>query len=331
MPQDNATRILTSEEAVARLRAAVHPKTASYYAMYSSLLDGIVTDPAFMVLPIDDHMVHRGHGVFDTAIVHDGYVYQLDPHLDRFLESARLSKISPPRPRAALRQIILETIAASERRSASVRYWLSAGPGGFGLSSTECVGSSFFVMVFAGLRYPESYYTQGMRIITSTVPIKPPLFARIKSTNYLPNVLVVMEAKEKGVDNGLFLDPHGLLAEGSNMNVAIVTTDGVFRHPKFDGILAGITIQRMLHLAETLVRQGLLKGIAVEDIPVETARSAAEMIMVGSAIKVAPVVEWDGRPIGNGKPGPVARALYALWQADHAGDRTQLIPVPYRS
>src|SRR5262249_21426872 len=188
MIPDGSIPILTSEEALARLRAAPHPKTAQYYAMYSSLLGGIVTDPAFMVLPLDDHMVHRGHAVFDTASVTDGYVYQLDPHLDRLLTSARLSRIPLPGTRAELRQIILETIAASGRRKASVRYWLSAGPGGFGLSAAECVGSSFFVMVFAGLQYPESYYTQGMKIVTSQVPIKPPFFARVKSTNYLPNV-----------------------------------------------------------------------------------------------------------------------------------------------
>ncbi|MBI1746701.1 MAG: D-amino-acid transaminase [Acidobacteria bacterium] len=330
MHPDSPTPHLSSAEAQTRLRAAVHSKAVEqYYAMYSSLLGGIVTDPAFMVIPIDDHMVHRGHAVFDTAVVTDGYVYQLDPHMDRLLESARLAKIAPPKSRAQLRQIILDTITVAGRRAASVRYWLSAGPGGFGLSSTECVTSSFFVMVFAGLQYPESYYTQGMKIITSQVPIKPPFFARVKSTNYLPNALVVMEAKEKGADNGLFLDERGLLAEGSNMNLAIVTPDGVLRHPAFDRILAGITIQRLLQLSQSLVQNGLLKGIAVEDITLETARSAREMVLVGSTIKVAPVVEWDGRPVGDGKPGPVARALYELWCKDQANEAGQLVPIAY--
>lgn len=77
------------------------------------------------------------------------------------------------------------------------------------------------------------------------MPIKPPLFARIKSTNYLPNVLVLLEAKDQGADNGIFIDERGMVAESSNMNVAFVTRNRVFRHPPFEAILSGITIQRI--------------------------------------------------------------------------------------
>ncbi|RMF87743.1 MAG: D-amino-acid transaminase [Nitrospinota bacterium] len=330
MGQTATIPVLSSEEALARLKAAVHPKAQTYYAMYSSILGGIVTDPALMVLPMDDHMVHRGHAVFDTAAVVNGMVYQLDQHLDRFIRSAEMAKIPLPFSREQMREIILETIAASKQRKASVRYWLSAGPGGFGLSSSECVGSSFYVMIFAGLQYPDSYYTEGLRVITSTVPIKPPFFARVKSTNYLPNVLVVLEAKEKGVDSGIFIDERGMVGEGPNMNVAFVTKDQVLRHPKFDRILSGITAQRMLVLARRLVEQGLLKDVVVDDISVEEGKAAAEMLFFGSSIKVAPIVEWDGQPIGNGKPGPVAKALYELWLEDQQKGEGQLIPVPYR-
>lgn len=111
--------------------------------MYSSVLGGIVTDPALMVLPLDDHMVHRGHAVFDTAAIVNGQLYQLDPHLERFLRSAEMARIPLPYEPEQMRQIIIDTAAASGWRDASVRYWLSAGQGGFGLASTECVGSSF--------------------------------------------------------------------------------------------------------------------------------------------------------------------------------------------
>ena len=227
------TPVFTSDEAIANLRRAVHAKAANFYAMYSSVLGGIVTDPALMVLPLDDHMVHRGHAVFDTATLTQGMLYQLDPHLDRLLKSAGGARIPLPFPREQLRRIILETAAASRRRDGSVRYWLSAGPGGYGLGPAECVGSSFYVIVFKQEAYPESYYQTGIKLITSQVPIKPPLFARIKSTNYLPNVLVVLEAKDRGADNGVFIDQHGMVAESSNMNVAFVTKDRVLRHPAF--------------------------------------------------------------------------------------------------
>ena len=329
MPRAAKTPSLGTDEAIANLRLAVHGKAANFYAMYSSVMGGIVTDPALMVLPLDDHMVHRGHAVFDTAILANGMLYQLDQHLDRFLRSAEMARILLPFPQEQLRQIILDTAAASGRRDGSVRYWLSAGPGGFGLGSAECVGSSFYVMIFGGLVYPESFYTEGMKVVTSTVPIKAPFFARVKSTNYLPNVLVVLEAKERGADNGIFIDRRGMVGEGSNMNVAFVTKDRILRHPPFDGILSGITVQRMLQLARRLVEQGNLRDIMVDGVSVEEGRAAAEMLLIGSSIKVAPVVKWDDQPIGDGKPGPIARKLLDLWREDVRAASDQLVRVPY--
>jgi 4-amino-4-deoxychorismate lyase len=323
------TPVFTSEEAIARLRQAVHDKAAAFYAMYSSILGGIVTDPALMVLPLDDHMVHRGHAVFDTAALIHGMLYQLDPHLDRLIRSAGGARIALPFPREQLRRIIVETVAASRQHDGSVRYWLSAGPGGYGLGPAECVGSSFYVIVFKQEAYPQSYYQQGIKLVTSQVPIKPPLFARIKSTNYLPNVLVVLEAKDHGADNGVFIDQHGMVAESSNMNVAFVTRERVFRHPPFDAILSGITIQRVLEFARRLVEEGELNAVRIADIPAQEGRGAAEMMLIGSSIKVAPVVEWDGQKIGDGKPGPVTMKLLEMWNEDAGSAIDQLVPVPY--
>jgi 4-amino-4-deoxychorismate lyase len=321
--------LFTSAQAIARLAQTVHAKAANFYAMYSSVLGGIVTDPALMVLPLDDHMVHRGHAVFDTATLAQGKLYQLDPHLDRLIKSADGARIALPFPREPLRQIIIETAAASCKRDGSVRYWLSAGPGGYGLGPAECVGSSFYVIVFKQEAYPENYYREGMKLVTSPVPIKPPLFARIKSTNYLPNVLVVLEAKDRGADNGIFIDQRGMVAESSNMNVAFVSKDRAFRHPPFDTILSGITIQRVLEFAQRLVRQGALTAVRLADIPVEEGRAAAEMMLIGSSIKVAPVVEWDGQIIGDGIPGPIAKKLLEMWNEDVRSAQDQLVAVPY--
>jgi 4-amino-4-deoxychorismate lyase len=282
-----------------------------------------------MVLPLDDHMVHRGHAVFDTAVLAHGMLYQLDDHLDRLLRSAELARIAPRFSRDQLRRIILETAAASGRRDGSVRYWLSAGPGGFGLGPGECVSGSFYVVVFGGDAYPQSYYTDGVRVVTSQVPIKPPFFARVKSTNYLPNVLVVLEAKDAGADNGIFVDQRGMVAESSNMNVAFVNGHNVFCHPAFDAILSGVTVLRILKLARKLVDQGDLRDILVGDIPVAEGKRAAEMFLIGSSIKVAPVVEWDGEPIGTGKPGPIWRKLLDLWNEDVRAAADQLVKVPY--
>lgn len=324
-----STLRLTSEEASTRLRTRLHYKVSNFHAMYSSVLGGIVTDPALMVLPLDDHMAHRGHAVFDTAALVDGKLYQLEPHLQRLLRSAEMARIQLPCEPDQLRQIIMDTAAASGRRDASVRYWLSAGPGGFGLSPTECVGSSFYVMIFRPQPEPERFYTQGVTLVTSSVPIKPPFFARVKSNNYLPNVLVQLEAGDQGADHGLFLDEEGYVAESSHMNVAFVNADNVLCHPPYDAILTGITAQRVLHLARQLVNSGDLEGIALRKVPVEEWKAAREMMLLGSSLKVAPVVRWDGEPVGDGRPGPIARKLLAMWKADQREAADQLVPVPY--
>jgi 4-amino-4-deoxychorismate lyase len=320
--------VLAADDVVARFRALRSRQPVKYWAFYSSQLGGIVTDPALMVLPFDDHMVHRGHGIFDTAGLVDGKIYDLEAHLDRFLLSAERSKLRLPGSRQEIRDIIVTTTAVSGQRNGSIRYWLSSGPGSLELSPVAGAEPGFFVMVFPGLSAPERWYTDGLRVMTTTYPIKAPLYAITKATNYLPNVLMQMEAKEAGFDNGVFIDADGHVGESSNMNVAFVTGDGVLAHPKFDHILSGCTSLRLLELADVLRDRGLLKGVAVRDIPVADARASREMLLLGSSVKVAPIVQWDGQAIGDGRPGPVAKALLRLLEEDmRKSDR--LIEVPY--
>jgi 4-amino-4-deoxychorismate lyase len=325
---NTSLRTLTSDEVVSALRQLRTTQPVKYWAFYSSQLGGIVTDPALMVIPFDDHMVHRGHGIFDTAGLVGGRIYDLEAHLDRFLGSAERSRLALPGSRGEMRDIIVRTTAASGRRDGSIRYWLSSGPGSLELTPAAGARPGFFVMVFAGLSYPEKWYTEGVRVMTTTYPIKPPLYAVTKATNYLPNVLMQMEAKAAQLDNGVFIDANGHVGESSNMNVAFVTADGVLRHPRFEHVLAGCTSLRLLELAPALVGRGLLTGVEVCDIPVAEARRAREMILLGSSIKVAPIVEWDRQPIADGRPGPVSGALLQLLEDDmRSGDR--LIEVPY--
>jgi 4-amino-4-deoxychorismate lyase len=226
-----------------------------------------------------------------------------------------------------MRDIIIKTTAASGRRDGSIRYWLSSGPGSLDLIPAAGAEPGFFVMIFPGLVYPERYKTDGVRVMTTTYPIKPPLYAITKTTNYLPNVLMQMEAKEKGFDNGVFIDHEGHVGESSNMNVAFVNDRNVLVHPRFDHILSGCTSMRLLELARKLVPR-LLADVTVDHVSMADALAAKEMLLIGSSVKVAGIVQWDDHTIGTGKPGPVAAALLELLEEDmRSGDR--LIDVPY--
>ncbi|XP_078177313.1 D-aminoacid aminotransferase-like PLP-dependent enzymes superfamily protein isoform X2 [Carex rostrata] len=321
--------LLSMSEVTERL-AAFHVSGArnqEYTAMYSSIVGGVTTNPVAMVIPMDDHMVHRGHGIFDTAAIMDGHLYELDQHLDRFLRSASMAKIHLPFDRSTMRSILIQTVSMSKCKQGSLRYWLSAGPGDFQLTPASCMNPAFYAVVIQIQSLPSP---AGCKVITSTIPMKPLEFSIMKSTNYLPNALSKMEAEEKGAYVGIWLDEEGFIAEGPNMNVAFVTKKKELMMPSFDKILSGCTAKRVLELTDGLVADGRLTGVRVGNVTVEEGKKAEEMMLIGSGVIVKPVLQWDDKCIGDGKEGPIARALYNLIVDDmKSGPSTVRVPVSY--
>uniref|UniRef100_A0A803QFF3 Reverse transcriptase domain-containing protein n=1 Tax=Cannabis sativa TaxID=3483 RepID=A0A803QFF3_CANSA len=320
--------------AVERLKAnrENHKGNQQMLAMYSSIFGGITTDPAAMVIPIDDHMVHRGHGVFDTAVIVEGYLYGLDQHVNRIIRSAGMAKITPAFDKQTLRRILIQTASASKCRNGCLKYWLSVGGGDFELSPSGCNRPTFYAVVFQDDECPSFSFSKGIKVITSSIPIKPPQFATTKSVNYLPNVLSKMEAEEEGAFAGIWLDNEGFVAEGPNMNVAFVTKQNELLMPNFDKILSGCTANRILSLAEGLVSEGKLGGIRVGNVSVEEGKkNTTEMMLIGSFILVLPVIQWDDHIIGNGaEEGSIAQALFNLIIEDMKfGPPSVRVPIPY--
>lgn len=225
-------------------------------------------------------------------------LYELDQHLERFLKSATMAKIKLPFDGECIRSILIQTVSASKCRNGSLRYWLSAGPGDFQLSPSGCSQSSLYAIVIQDTSPPDY---KGIKAVTSSIPIKPPQFAVMKSVNYLPNALSKMEAEENGAYVAIWLDFDGFIAEGPNMNVAFVTKEKELLMPRFDKILSGCTAKRALVLAEDLVREGKIKGIRTDDVTVEEGKNANEMMLLGSGVLVRPVLQWDEQVIGDGK------------------------------
>lgn len=310
---------------VTRLRRPHHEQ---YYAMYSSVYGGIVTDAVLMMVPADDHLVHRGDGVFETLKCVDGGIYNLDAHLNRLFASASQIALAPPCTLETLRHLIAETVRAGDRRDVSIRVLVSRGPGSLSVNPYESTGAEVYIVVGRPSKTPGHLNTQGARACSSTVPVKPGFFATIKSCNYLPNVIMKKEAVDLGVDYVLSFDENGFLAEGPSESAAVVTCDRRLLMPTSGRILPGTTMQRAAELAGELVREGLLRDVAPADIPRSEVISAREILILGTTPDVIPVIEFDGRPIGEGQPGPVAKALAQLLQDDMAGDavRTPVFP-----
>ncbi len=320
-------RNLSFDEVVDCLLQMRKPYQDHYRAMYSSWYGGIITDPALMMVPLDDHLVHRGDGIFEAFKCVDGNVYALDRHLDRMDYSAKMASHSLPLSRPQLIETILATVRAANLPTCSIRMFLSRGPGGFSASPYECPESQLYIVVTT-LQVPsQEKYNLGVSLRSSLIPLKRDYFANIKSCNYLPNVLMRKEAEDAGVDFTVSIDEQGFLAEGPTENIGIITRNREFLVPRFDRILRGTTVSRAMELAESLLDAGSLMKMGEADLTAEDAYQAAEMMMFGTSFDVLPVVSYDGFGIGDGKPGFFARKIRELLQEDGRTCREMITPV----
>jgi branched-chain amino acid aminotransferase len=196
-----------------------------------------------------------------------------------------------------------------------IRVLLSRGPGSFSTNPYDCPETQLYVNVFRHSGVRESYYREGIPLVTSPVPIKKSFFANIKSCNYLPNVLMKMDAIRAGCEYSVSLDEEGFLAEGSTENVAVLSDADILKFPGLERTLSGITADRVVELAADLVKDGMIKDVQFTQISQEEAYRSKEMFLTGTSLGLLPVVRYDERPIGAGVPGTVYNRLSSLlWE-----------------
>jgi branched-chain amino acid aminotransferase len=302
------------------------PFQEQYFAMFSSLYGGLVTDPALMLLPLDDHMVHRGDGIFEAVKAVQGRIYNLAAHVARLNESARGLHLRVPVSDAELTALVVETVRAGGRPDCMIRLFVSRGPGGYSVNPYECPQPQLYIVVTSVGTPFMRLHPEGARVRTSRIPAKTAAMAVIKNCNYAPNVLMKKEALDAGVDFVAGFDENGHLTEGAVENMGIVTQDRRLLFPKLDRILPGTTMLRVIDLARALVRGGRLQEVAFRDIPRHDVVGAAEFLITGTTINVAAAVEFDGLKIGDGRPGPVYQALAAALEEDTLHNAALLTP-----
>ncbi len=317
--------LLTAADARARIPA--QPWHGRLWAMYSSQWNGIVTDPRAMSVPADDHVVHRGDGVFETIKVVEGAIYALHPHLDRLETSAEGIHLDLPWAPGELERAVVATARAAGRRDALIRILVSRGPGGFGVDPRECPGPGLYIVAYQGPAPFMQTHPAGARVAIVSQPIKAGKLATLKTCNYLPNALMKWEAGEADADFPLALDERGCVAEGATENFGIVDDEGVLCVPRDGRMLPGITMHRALALAASLVRTGLIGGSEARDIPREELFHCREVLIFGTTPEVTAVTAIDGKPAGSGRPGPVQQALARLFDADQRTNSALRTPV----
>lgn len=310
-----AKRVLRSTEDVLNaVQHAMPNTTLKLLALYDSRLNAFITNPLFMRIPMIDEML-EGHGVFDTANIYEGHIYQLDRHLERLLESSRLARIPAPMTVQEMKEKVDELISIVNDSDMRIRLFISNGLGLHNYySTTPSVSSS----IFYALAYKDVAQNkpESVKEATVSVPIKPKILAIVKSNNYMTNALTVMEAREKGGYMGIQLDEHGNLTESAIANVACILPGGHFVTPKPDMILEGTTVKRVLEFCQSLIEEGVLSSAGRADIHVEQAKTAVEMMLLGGD-HIVPIVELDGVTIGEGKTGPISTRIRSFLAKDH--------------
>lgn len=296
-------QVATRDQFLTALLAAPRPGSERVLAFYDSRADLICTDPALLLLPLDDHIAHRGDGLFESICYREGRIFALDAHLDRLAEGAALLDLAPPCPLDAIGELICAVAKAGGADHGDLRVFLSRGPGGFGVSPAECPQTSLYIVALAADLPAPSLYEKGLTAFTSAIPPKQPYLARIKNTNYLPNVFMAREAATRQMDVAVAFDASGHMAEAAIANIAIVDQDGVLRSPGLERILPGTTLLAALSLAaeKMPVRQGNIHRSEIA--------ACREMLLFTSASLCVAITHFDGEKIGTGQPGPVAKWL----------------------
>jgi branched-chain amino acid aminotransferase len=269
-------------------------------------LDGKLVDKENAKISVYDHGLLYGDGVFEGIRVYSGKIFECEAHLDRLWASARAIRLTIPVSRDELRAAMELTVKTNNFTDCYIRAVVTRGVGYLGISPANCAKPSVFVIADTITMYPKEMYEKGMAIITASVirNHQNALSPRIKSLNYLNNILAKIEAIDAGVPEAIMLNHEGNVAECTGDNIFIVR-DGQIQTPTTaDGILEGITRKCVIGLCARLGVQCVEKSLQRHDLYI-----ADECFLTGSAAEVVPVTKIDGRPIGEGQVGPMTRKL----------------------
>ncbi len=269
-------------------------------------INGKYYDKADAKISVYDHGLLYGDGVFEGIRVYAGKVFKLKEHVERIFESARAIKLEIPLTHEQFCKAIEETVAINQKKDGYIRPLVTRGGGYLGLDPRKCSDPQVIIIVDDIALYPKELYDTGMAIATvPTIRNHPAaLNPRIKSLNYLNNIMAKIEGQMSGCPESLMLNHKGEIAECSGDNIFLVKA-GVLRTPPIDaGILEGITRNTVIDLAKEA-------KIPVEEISLtrHDVFVADECFLTGTAAEIIPVTKCDDRIIGNGKPGPITLKL----------------------
>jgi branched-chain amino acid aminotransferase len=259
-------------------------------------------------ISVYDHGLLYGDGVFEGIRSYNGHVFRLRKHLDRLYQSAHAIRLEIPMTKEAMATAVVDTLKVNNIRDGYIRLVVTRGAGYLGLDPRKTANPQVIIITDRIELYPAELYDKGLTIVTASVIRNHPnaLSPRIKSLNYLNNILAKIEGAEAGASEVLMLNINGEVAECSGDNIFVVHGRALLTPPTDAGILEGITREAVIELARTASLEVREMTLTRHDVYI-----ADECFLTGTAAEVVPVVKCDGRAIGTGQPGPITRDLRA--------------------
>ena len=284
-------------------------------------IDGQVVDGEAARVPVTDHGLLYGDGVFEGIRAFGRRVFRLDEHLARLRVSAAAIGLEPPLDEAGFRDVVLATLRALGRDDAYVRLVITRGEGALGVDPTTCPRPRVVCIAAEAAIFPAETLAAGLDLVT--VSWRRPGFdvidPRVKSLNYLNNALAKQEARRRGADEALLLNATGTIAEASVANVFVLHGRALATPPPTDGCLEGITRRTVLELAPGLGLTASERSLSRTDL-----LGADEVFLTGTGAGIVPVRSLDGQAIGTGPPFATADRLRAGYR-----ERTKVLGVPF--
>jgi branched-chain amino acid aminotransferase len=257
-------------------------------------------------ISVFDHGLLYGDGIFEGIRSYGGKVFRLRQHIERLYESAKAIWLEIPMSQDAMCDAVDEAVRVNKIDDGYIRLVVTRGAGTLGLDPNRCSNPQVIIIADAISLYPKDLYEKGLEIVTVSVQRTHPaaLNPRVKSLNYLNNILAKIEGLQAGCIEALMLNHKGEVAECTGDNIFLVRGGVLFTPPLDAGILAGVTRDAVIELARGA-------GIDVREIALtkHDVYIADECFLTGTAAEVIPVVKVDSRTIGTGKPGPITREL----------------------
>ncbi|WP_232695586.1 branched-chain-amino-acid transaminase [Brevibacillus daliensis] len=269
-------------------------------------LNGEFVEKKDAKVSVYDHGFLYGDGIFEGIRVYNGNVFRLREHIERLYESALSIMLEIGMPIEEMMDAVVETIRRNKLKDAYIRLVISRGDGDLGLDPRTCKKPNIVIIVEQLRLFPQEVYDTGMEIVTVPTRRNKPdaLNPKIKSLNYLNNVMVRMEATMAGVSEAMMLNSEGYVTEGSGDNIFLVKKGVIYTPPTYLGALDGITRQTIIDIAKRLNFEVVETPFTRHDVYI-----ADEVFLTGTAAEVISVVQVDGRTIKDGKPGPVNKQL----------------------